>query len=282
MASRSRHHSRAVALVLTFGLIGFAPVPAAAAVTPGCGDTITQNVTLTADILNCFPSASGAALVIGADNIVLDGNGFTIDGQSAYSGVLVDGHKNVTIKNLFVTEFGQGVVVRNSKRVRILSSDVDATTAAIARIEDSGHVTLRGNELGWSGGGGVWIVRSSHTSLIDNKLSGADFGFAFQDTTKNLVRGNEVSGSYFDGFLLIATTKSTFRSNTATLHWSDGFKVDAASTGNRFIGNETAQNALGFEDASEGRGTSGTANRYDGNVCPDGSSPAGLCSVPTP
>lgn len=283
MASHLRHYLRVWGVLATaLALIGLAPIPAVAAPAPGCGDTITKSVTLTADILDCFPAASGAALVIGADNIVLDGNGHTIDGASAYSGVLVDGRRNVTIKNLSVAEFGQGIVVKNSDGIRVLNSDVEATTASIARIEDSRRVTLRGNELGWSGGGGVWVVRSDQTRVIDNTLSGADFGFIFHHTTRNLVRDNTVSGSYFDGFKLIATTKSTFRSNTAALHWLAGFQVDAASTGNRFRSNETAENAIGFEDGSLGVGTSGTANRYFGNLCADSSTPLGLCAAPSP
>ena len=42
-----------------------------------CGDTLTVDTTLTADVV-CPPGFAGDALTIGADNITLDGNGFAI------------------------------------------------------------------------------------------------------------------------------------------------------------------------------------------------------------
>ena len=45
----------------------------------GCGDTITTDTTLDSDLANC----PNNGIVIGADNITLDLNGHTIDGDGA-------------------------------------------------------------------------------------------------------------------------------------------------------------------------------------------------------
>ena len=47
--------------------------------TVSCGDTITRDTTLRHDLTDCV----GNGLVIGADNIKLDLNGHTLDGNDA-------------------------------------------------------------------------------------------------------------------------------------------------------------------------------------------------------
>ena len=48
-----------------------------------CGDVITQGTTLDSDLIDC----PGDGLVIGADNITLDLNGHTVDGDGDPRGV---------------------------------------------------------------------------------------------------------------------------------------------------------------------------------------------------
>ena len=83
----------------------------------GCGDTVTESCTFDED-LNC---ASGHGLVIGADNIVIDGDGLTLNGISPgtceglgieRSGIYNKAHDNITIKNLEITNFCTGIYFR--------------------------------------------------------------------------------------------------------------------------------------------------------------------------
>jgi large repetitive protein len=81
-----------------------------------CGDVITQDTTLDSDLIDC----PGDGIVIGAPNITLDLNGHTIDGAfypgSQYlfpSGVLNQGHANVTIENGTLTHFYWGIHFTN-------------------------------------------------------------------------------------------------------------------------------------------------------------------------
>src|SRR5688572_26585245 len=88
-----------------------------------CGDVLTQDTTLDSDLVDC----SGQGIVIGADNVTLDLNGHTIDGDHASSesdlcdvgvinalGVspcaLPTGatHSGVTVRGGAIREFGLG------------------------------------------------------------------------------------------------------------------------------------------------------------------------------
>ena len=67
------------AMVLALVVAGFTVVGGGQALAShvGCGDTITTDTTLDSDLVNC----PNNGIIIGADNITLDLNGHTIDGD---------------------------------------------------------------------------------------------------------------------------------------------------------------------------------------------------------
>src|SRR3954463_14789092 len=93
--------------VAAVGVMALGAQTAAAAVQQlSCGDTITTDTTLHKDLVNCPTNG----IVIGADNVTLDLNGHTIDGDGTLTpgpecpdtefcdvGVLNDGHDGVTV-----------------------------------------------------------------------------------------------------------------------------------------------------------------------------------------
>ncbi len=91
-----------------------------------CGTIITEDTVLVADIGPCGDVVSepghasgGHGLVIGADGVDLDLNGHTIFGLGGSvvphqaSGVLVDGHSDVSVSDGTVRDFFHGVQVVN-------------------------------------------------------------------------------------------------------------------------------------------------------------------------
>jgi parallel beta-helix repeat protein len=82
-----------------------------------CGDTATKSCTLNGN-MTCL---SGPGLVIGADNITINGNGYAIDGVSPgacdsigieRSGIYNKAHDDITIKNLEIKNFCSGIYFR--------------------------------------------------------------------------------------------------------------------------------------------------------------------------
>src|SRR5262245_25663247 len=82
-----------------------------------CGDTITTDTTLDSDLVDC----PNNGIVIGADDITLDLNGHTIDGDGTLAtgcdpqtefcdtGVANDSHDGVTVRHGSLREFDSGV-----------------------------------------------------------------------------------------------------------------------------------------------------------------------------
>ncbi len=106
--SRSLKPGRCASLlaVLTFAVLAVAQ-PVSAQV--GCGDFVTADVTLTAD-LDCT-GFTGTMLTVGANGITIDGQGHRIIAPDAGAMVSITGHTGVTIRNIDLSGSPTGISV---------------------------------------------------------------------------------------------------------------------------------------------------------------------------
>src|SRR4051794_36958343 len=90
---------------------------AVAATALSCGATITVDTRLGNDLHDC----PGIGIVIGADDVDLDLNGHTVDGDGAgdFEGIQVAGHRNVSITNGSVRDFVEGATVLDAAGARV-------------------------------------------------------------------------------------------------------------------------------------------------------------------
>src|SRR6478672_9506655 len=146
-AKLRRHPARAagtfipVILALAVaGVIAFSGSPAQAA-NVSCGDTITTDTTLHKDLVDC----PNNGIMIGADNVTLNLNGHTIDGDGTPTagcdpatdfcdtGVANFGHDGVTVMHGSMRQFGGGVDFGEVRHTRLL--DISASRNADVGIQ---------------------------------------------------------------------------------------------------------------------------------------------------
>jgi hypothetical protein len=93
------------------------------AISPSCGQVITQNVILTSN-LNC---AETDGLIVNAGNIVVDLNGHTISGPDVDSdtktsskvGIMIPNVNNVVVQDGTIEGFQAGVLMTGSQNVEV-------------------------------------------------------------------------------------------------------------------------------------------------------------------
>ena len=93
------------------------------AISPSCGQVITQNVVLTSN-LNC---ADSDGLIVGASDIVIDLNGHTISGPDVDSqektsskvGVMIPNMNNVVVQDGTLQGFQAGILMTGSQNVEL-------------------------------------------------------------------------------------------------------------------------------------------------------------------
>ena len=98
---------------------------------------VTTNYTLTSNIY--FEEGDG--LIIGADGITIDGNGYNITGGGSGSGILIIDHDSVTITNLTIQGFGTGISIQGGENNNITVNYISDNDAGIILSSTLNNVT---------------------------------------------------------------------------------------------------------------------------------------------
>ncbi len=257
---------------LTLAFVAQAP-PALGAVV-ACGDTITTNTTLDADVGPC--SANG--IIIGADGITLDLNGHQIFGTAALgdgTGVSVIGHSNVTVTNGTVRLFDEGVLIRNGGHNIVTG------------------ITAQDNIGTVNSGDGIAIEGSSDNSILNSiaanngpyagigiyQVPDSDHTFPPAPSINNLIRGNQVlnntacrgggtSGTCDNSGVRVEPNVSpgnTIDANVIRGNGIDGISIFGFTSGVSITNNKLSLNGFVGSAAGDGIRIFGYANTVSNN-----------------
>ena len=179
-----------------------------------CGDTITTDTTLDGDLIDC----PNNGIIIGADDITLDLDGHTIDGDDALVdpcpenefcdvGVANDGHNGVRIKGGDISEFGFGVFLFGARRNAL--SDLSTTENVFSGIllVETSRSRVRGStsfgNAGPDSGVGITLFESHNNRIVQNRSFGnAELGIHLDRSNHNYVGNNVVRRNPEDGIIL--------------------------------------------------------------------------------
>jgi len=169
-----------------------------------CGDTITTDTTLEADLIDC-PSNG---VVIGADDITLDLNGHVIDGDGTEFadcgkrefcdvGILDIDHDGVTLRDGSTRGFSYGVFVGSAHGSRLLSISAKRNIFFGVVIGRSSRALVRNCSLSNNvppEGDGLGLFAADHVRVRRNSIRrNAGPGIHVSDSNDNVVKGNVFS-----------------------------------------------------------------------------------------
>ena len=214
---------RRYAAIAAAGALALSASPAAAHTRAKlkCGQTLTQSVRLTDDLVNC----PGDGLVIGADGITVDLGGHTIDGvtsaaacdvRPANAGIRNTGYDRVTLVNGTIKQFDLGVEAgsdtngMSDSRVRDLALR-ELRSGGIALGSGAGPAATAGNRIdgndvrGIRCGPGIELNTGRTNRFADNRLRDVGSGVVIccgDADDGNVVARNDVARSASDGVLV--------------------------------------------------------------------------------
>jgi parallel beta-helix repeat protein len=227
------------ALVGLAALTGIAPAHATSAPGNGaiaCGDVITTDTTLHADLVDC----PNKGIVIGADGVTLNLHGHTIDGDMASDcpeevvcdiGVdNVAGHDGLVLKGGTVQEFNVGVLA---------SGDVTGV-----RLHD---LSVSYNEYF-----GVIVEGSTDSVISDNTfIDNGICALILTGAQRAVVTGNSASGSHGYAFVFAPIVDGVVQDNVLDNN-DHGILMVAGSSGDRVVHNTIRHTSGSSIDLGEG------------------------------
>lgn len=216
---------------------------------PACGEVVQGSVNLTSN-LNC----TGDGLIVGADNTVINLNGYTLTGpgqQSSKVGIVVPNNDNIMISGPGVIKgFQAGVLATGSNNVQIKS------------------IILTGNEIA------VFTTGSTNTQVQENIIKNNNLGVASHSSKGASLMSNLITGNELAGVTLVNTHKAIIAANNIE-GGQNGLFLDAQSSENTINMNNVLHNVIDLNNAN-GLAPNINVNSFADNNCMV-SNPSGLC-----
>jgi large repetitive protein len=210
------------------------PAPPAPA-TVRCGQVLTASTRVTNDLSGC-PSDG---LVIGADRIIIDLGGHTIDGVGLGAGILGDGYASVTVRNGTVQEFDHGVLLLSESELNAVERlTLQRNQLAGIELFDAADSRIRANVF-QDNGDGIALVSGTRATLVaDNTVTlSAGASVLVRDSNVNRIERNGLGGGGDLGIGLERASGNTLLGNTVTGSSDAGVVLATGSNGNRVEGN---------------------------------------------
>lgn len=193
------------------------------AITDSGSYVVTRNLT-----------ATGDCLVVQADFVTIDLDGYVIAGNGAGAGVtefLSVGVHDVTVRNGIIRGFQRGIALGNSRAVRV--ERITATGNTFDAIAAGDVASIVGNTVADNGGNGVRLGQRALVTgnSVNDNASGILVGIGGN------VAGNTVGHNAGNG---ISTAEGALVTNNVSRNnGSDGISVDCPSA---VISNTTSNN----------------------------------------
>ena len=267
------------ALALTAGVVEVLP---AGAVPPAvvCGQTITQDTVLQADIGPCPSPGPGYGLNIGADNITLDLNGHRVFGANVPGegpGIRLFKRLGVKVKNGTVDHFDCGVAIEGGNGNTITAITAEDNVGrnpgsvcgeGVAILSSTGNIieqsTMRRNAP-FAGIGVYSLIDSDHPRATAGVSSGNNIRFNQVYDNLGGRDPNSPNDTDNDGIRMEPNSSSnSITNNTVRNNGLDGIALFAGSGGNRLL-NNTVENNGHRTSARRGSGII-VFNRANGNL----------------
>jgi len=183
-----------------------------------CGDSIMSKTKLESN-LDCT-EYEGDALVIGADDVTIDLNGYTIiSNKSEHAAIFGDGFSRLTIKNGAIYGFQVGVLLFNTSKSKIKRLTLMQQSTDGIAILDSRHMSIsdvQASMLPLTVDGetvGVFLFGVNQASVERVSTDGSFYGLMSIDGTKNHIKDNNFSSVGHVGIRLIGNTGSVIEMN---------------------------------------------------------------------
>jgi parallel beta-helix repeat protein len=182
----------------------------------------TNRIQQQGDVYTFKSDIANNSLVILRDNVTIDGQNFTLYGNSSSSsvGISLSARNNVTIKNVAITNFQTGINFDNTSHSKVIDSTITTNN--------------------WESG--IKLTNSTSNIISNNAVysdvnyySPSVHGIVLENSSNNTISENEVTGSFYKAIYLDISNNNTLLDNSVT---KSQYGIDLnLSSNNNLIGN---------------------------------------------
>ncbi|MEK6889040.1 MAG: right-handed parallel beta-helix repeat-containing protein, partial [Nanoarchaeota archaeon] len=180
---------------------------------PNSEYNLTQNIT-----------ATGTCIRIQAENVTLNGAGYTINSSTGSgNAILVDGYRNATIKNITVDRFstGVGVNLTNAYGAKVVSNIIKRNLHGVYILNSNNTnvslSTLDSNtNVGNSAGEGIFANNSYRTIVGASSITNNYIGIYINSGFNSTIHNNTITNSYNYNIYAESSSYNALNGNTVS------------------------------------------------------------------
>jgi nitrous oxidase accessory protein NosD len=192
--------------------------------------TADGNVTGTESIMRRdadyeFTGNISGNIVVFCDNITINGNGYWLEGNGDFYGIFLEGRKNVTVKNLTISNFEYGAAFSygagldgECKDHRLIANNIINNKWGIYCYHVS-NITIYGNLLANNSNIGISNFNSEQIQIYGNTLADNNASIRFTYCHNNNVYGNSFINN--TSIKIDAESKSGLVFGWSTINWNN-------------------------------------------------------------
>jgi parallel beta-helix repeat protein len=170
--------------------------------------TYTLNDNITSDLVG---------ISVERNNIIVEGNGYTLHGMANGTGFLLSGVSNVTVRNTIITNFKIGIILGFSSNNTLCNNNVTSILE------------------------GFYLYSSSNNILSGNSLTGnKEYAIDLTFSSGNILSANNMAHNQWS-ILLVSSSDNTWSGNNITAS-TLGIRFEGSSSGNKFLHNNFSNN----------------------------------------
>jgi len=183
----------------------------------GSIDPPTAPIQRNGDVYN-FTDNIYDSIVVERDNIVIDGAGYTVKGIGAWNstGILLSERSNVTINNMQVKNFRDGIKLSKSLNNVISGNNIAASNYSGISLYDSSNNSICRNSIFGNNIAnsqyGILLIYSPNNSISENNIASNWWGIQLSDSSNNSISGNNIASNWW-GILLYKSSSNIFFHN---------------------------------------------------------------------
>jgi len=217
----------------------------------GSVDPPTANITSADNVVYIFTDNIYDSIVVERDNIVIDGAGYTLEGNGMGTGIDLTERNNVTIKNMEIDVFDYGIWLEDSSSNSIYGNNITTNQYDYAGIwlDNSLNNNIYGNNMTYNHAC-IKLEYSSGNRIYGNHMTNNFACIGLRHSSNNNISGNNMTNNII-GTKLYFSSDNNIYENDITNHYYAIWLKFSSSNNNIFRNNIIANyNDIGFEVAS--------------------------------
>jgi len=155
----------------------------------------TASIQTADNVTYVFTANINDHIVIERNNIIIDGNEYTLEGPSSENGIDLSGRTNVTVKKVQIKKFNYGIELSSSSNNTISGNNITGNMGTVSGIHlsSSNYNTISRNYIK----GGfycIYLKSSSNCNVIsENNITAIACGIYVDSSSGNIISGNNIT-----------------------------------------------------------------------------------------